>query len=111
MPNHVHLLWRIAEGFERENVQSALLSFTAHAFKKRLKQKKSSLLKNYYVDATDRDYQFWQREPMIKEVWTERFLLQKLNYIHNNPCQATGNLPLLQKTIDGHLLCFMKKIL
>ena len=39
MPNHVHLLWRIAEGFERENVQGALLSFTAHAFKKRLKQK------------------------------------------------------------------------
>ena len=40
------------------------------------------------MDAKDRSYQFWQREPMVKEVWTERFLLQKLNYIHHNPCQT-----------------------
>jgi hypothetical protein len=26
--------------------------------------------------------------PAVKEVWTEHFLLQKLNYIHYNPRQA-----------------------
>ena len=92
MPNHIHLLWRIGEGLERQMVQGALLSFTAHAFKKHLKQQNASLLKSFYVDAKDRNYQFWQREPMVKEVWTERFLLQKLNYIHYNPCQPHWQL-------------------
>jgi len=92
MPNHIHLLWRIAEGFEREMVQGALLSFTAHAFKKYLNRQNTTLLKTFYVNAKDRDYQFWQREPMVKEVWTERFLLQKLKYIHYNPCQAHWQL-------------------
>ncbi|HEX5149860.1 MAG TPA: transposase [Parafilimonas sp.] len=91
MPNHMHLLWRIATGLEREMVQGAFLSFTAHAFKKRLKQN-TPLLPKFYVDAKDRSYQFWQREPMVKEVWTERFLLQKLNYIHYNPCQPHWQL-------------------
>ena len=81
------ICWRITEGLEREIVQGELLSFTAHAFKKHLKHQNTSLLKTFYVDAKDRSYQFWQREPMVKEVWTERFLLQKLNYIHHNPCQ------------------------
>ena len=88
----MHLLWRITEGLEREIVQGALLSFTAHAFKKHLKHQNTSLLKTFYVDAKDRSYQFWQREPMVKEVWTERFLLQKLNYIHCNPCHAYWQL-------------------
>ena len=43
MPNHMHLLWRIAEGLEREMVQGALLSFTAHAFKKHLRQQTANL--------------------------------------------------------------------
>ena len=97
MPNHMHLLWRITAGLEREMVQGALLSFTAHAFKKRLKQN-TSLLTKFYVDAKDRSYQFWQREPMVKEVWTERFLLQKLNYIHYNPCNDRWKLS--EKTYD-----------
>jgi REP element-mobilizing transposase RayT len=32
MPNHIHLIWRIADKLERELVRGALLSFTAHAF-------------------------------------------------------------------------------
>src|SRR5678815_4142470 len=56
MPNHMHLLWRITEGLEREIVQGALLSFTAHAFKKHLKHQNTSLLKTcllYTSDAAD----------------------------------------------------------
>ena len=85
--NHIHLLWKIADNVEREMVQGAFLSFTAHAFKKYLQQHNASLLEAYAVDAKDRAYQFWQRTPMVKEVWSEKFFLQKLEYIHHNPCQ------------------------
>jgi len=95
MPNHIHLLWRIAAGYEREQVQGALISYTAHAFKKYLKKYNPGILEKHYVDAADRSYQFWQRTPMVKECWSEPFLLQKLNYIHSNPCQPHWNLAMI----------------
>lgn len=95
MPNHIHLLWKIADGFEREEVQGALLSFTAHAFKKYLKEHNPELLDQHYVQDADRNYQFWERMPMVKECWNEAFMLQKLNYIHANPCQPHWNLAAL----------------
>lgn len=92
MPNHIHLLWKISDGFERKDVQGALFSFTAHEFKKQLKKEDPQLLEDYYVDKSDRSFQFWEREPMVKECWTEKFFRQKFNYIHFNPCQTHWNL-------------------
>ncbi|KAA9038535.1 transposase [Ginsengibacter hankyongi] len=92
MPNHIHMLWKISDGFERKDVQGALFSFTAHEFKKHLKKKDAVHLQKYFVNSSDRDYQFWEREPMAKECWTEKFFRQKLNYIHFNPCQQHWNL-------------------
>ena len=92
MPNHFHLIWKISDGFERKNVQGALFSFTAHEFKKKLKKNNTELLETHFVNKIDRDFQFWEREPMIKECWTKKFLQQKLNYAHFNPCQQHWNL-------------------
>ena len=86
MPNHIHLLWKIEDGFERVDVQGALLSFTAHEFKSKLKYNIETLA-NYKVNLTDRTFQFWERDAMVKECWSEKFFEQKLDYIHNNPLQ------------------------
>ncbi len=92
MPNHFHLIWKISDGFERKNVQGALFSFTAYEFKKKLENNEPELLKNYLVNKVDREYQFWEREPMIKECWTKKFFQQKFNYTHFNPCQPQWEL-------------------
>ena len=91
MPNHIHLIWKIADRIDRKNVQGAFFSFTGHAFKKEL-AKSPELLQEYQVNDADRDYQFWERNPLVKECFTERFFLQKLDYIHHNPCQPKWNL-------------------
>jgi REP element-mobilizing transposase RayT len=91
MPNHFHLIWKISDGFERKNVQGALFSFTAHEFKRKINNNQT-LLQNYFVNSIDREYQFWEREPMLKECWTRKFFQQKLNYTHFNPCQPHWNL-------------------
>ena len=91
MPNHFHLLWKIEDGFDRANVQGALLSFTAHEFKKKLKTDVIRLL-NYKVNLIDREFHFWQRDCVVKECWGEKFLEQKLDYIHHNPLQPQWNL-------------------
>ena len=92
MPNHFHLLWKISDGFERKDVQGALFSFTAHEFKRYLKKSDPFLLEKHFVNKSDRSFQFWEREPMVKECWTKKFFGQKLNYIHFNPCQPHWNL-------------------
>jgi putative transposase len=86
MPNHIHLIWKIADGVQRKNAQGAFFSFTAHAFKKRLMQT-PAILEQYRVDDADREFQFWERNPLVKECFTEGFFMQKLDYIHENPCQ------------------------
>jgi REP element-mobilizing transposase RayT len=91
MPNHIHLLWKIADGFDRANVRGALLSFTAHEFKMRLATNPIRL-KVYQVNLVDRTYQFWQRDCAVKECWSEMFFEQKLDYILNNPLQPHWNL-------------------
>jgi REP element-mobilizing transposase RayT len=92
MPNHVHLLWKIADGFIRSEVQGALLSYTAHQFKEHLKSNNPEILHYYYVCDADRKYQFWERDSLVKECWSESFLIQKLDYLHHNPCQPHWKL-------------------
>ena len=92
MPNHIHLLWRINDKLARGEVQGALLSYTAHQFKKRLAEEDKAKLKNHFVGDADRNFQFWERDAMVKECWSESFLVQKLEYIHNNPCQQHWKL-------------------
>ncbi|GAA4738126.1 transposase [Flavisolibacter ginsenosidimutans] len=90
MPNHIHLLWRISNLHDRFNVQGALLSYTAHRFKTVAKED-GKLFKHFVADK-DRLFQFWERDSLVKECWNETFLLQKLNYIHHNPCQPHWKL-------------------
>jgi REP element-mobilizing transposase RayT len=125
MPNHIHLMWQVkqpavgvpasltvgvpANGGEDSNgkhrVQDAFRSYTSHGFKKYLKANHSSRLEEYRVDKSDRAYQFWQRGYNVKECWTEKFFLQKLEYIHNNPCQEHWSLvkhPEMYKWSSSH---------
>ena len=45
-------------------------------------------LKEFKVNAKDRIYQFWERNPLSVEIWSEKVLLEKLKYIHENPVRA-----------------------
>ena len=47
-----------------------------------------SELKNYLVNAKDRKYQFWERNALSIEIWSENVLMQKLKFIHENPVRA-----------------------
>lgn len=95
MPNHIHLLWQINNRLARREVQGALLSFTAHRFKEQLEEVNKRKLYNHFVGDADRRFQFWERDAMVKECWSETFLLQKLLYIHHNPCQPHWSLAIV----------------
>ena len=49
---------------------------------------KSKDLPEYLVNAKDRKYQFWERNSLSVDLWSEKVLIQKLRYIHQNPVRA-----------------------
>ena len=87
MPNHIHLIWQILEPHRNENIQRDFLKYTAQQIKWKLVNNNSKLLNDILVNAKDRRYQLWERNPLWFELDNTDTLLQKLNYIHNNPCK------------------------
>ncbi|RZM21781.1 MAG: hypothetical protein EOO88_31515 [Pedobacter sp.] len=65
MPNHIHLIWRNIQMNKKEHPDESFLKFTAHQFKKELKNT-DQLDDKYLVDKADRKYQFWQRCPLLQ---------------------------------------------
>ena len=92
MPNHIHLIWQIQDGFKRDKIQLRFLRFTAQQMKFKLLQTNKSKLENYRVNAKDREYQFWERNALSIDLWSEGVFMQKLEYIHNNPLQEKWRL-------------------
>lgn len=85
MPNHIHIVWSIEEPYTLSQVQAALTSFTAHAFQKKLRAETPNILEMFRVDKSDREYQFWQRDPKSIAIVNEQMFYRAVNYIHRNP--------------------------
>ncbi len=92
MPNHIHLIWHISEPYTLTEVKAALLSYTAHQFKKLLKARHPQALKKFKVDLADRQYQFWERNPLSIVIYGDEVFYQKAKYIHWNPCMEKWQL-------------------
>lgn len=85
MPNHIHLIWQIHELNGKETAQGSFLKFTAHAFKKYLQQNNPNFLQLFRVNASNKSFEFWQRDSLAFELTQRETAIQKLEYIHNNP--------------------------
>lgn len=83
MPNHIHLIWRTRELNGKETAQGSFLKFTAHEFRKMLKEE--GKLFSYSVDAENKKHEFWQRDSLAVHLYSPEVAFQKLVYIHNNP--------------------------
>ena len=92
MWNHIHILWRINENYLLEDVQRDFLKFTAQKMKFDLLENHPAVLAQFEVNLKDRQYQFWERNPLSVNILSRRMLQQKLEYMHMNPLQAQWNL-------------------
>jgi putative transposase len=92
MPNHIHLIWQIQDGYKQEMIQNRFLKFTAQQMKFRLIDTDDQRLSKFLVNAKDRQYQFWERNSLSIDLWSPNVFMQKLDYIHNNPLQDKWQL-------------------
>ncbi len=88
MSNHIHLIWQARNGYDPDKIRHSFMKFTAHQMLNELKKHDEDLLKKFKVEKKDRAYQFWKRNAMSIELFTEKVFIQKMNYIHYNPVKA-----------------------
>ena len=88
MPNHIHILWKIEAPHQLKDVQRDFLKFTGQQICFDLKKNHPKVLAFFEVNAPDRKYQFWQKQARNILHESREIIEQKLDYIHNNPCQG-----------------------
>ena len=76
----------------RENFQRDFLKITAKQIIDILQRDKPEIIKDITVNLKDRKLQVWKRNSMSIDLYNEKFLLQKLTYIHKNPCHPRWEL-------------------
>jgi REP element-mobilizing transposase RayT len=88
MPNHVHFIFRPLAPFDVHQVVAAFSSFTAHQLLKTYQQREDHVSLDYFAQQArghrDRQHRFWD-EPYVENVFSPAILIEKVEYIHNNP--------------------------
>jgi REP element-mobilizing transposase RayT len=106
MPNHLHVLIDFGKSVKSINtIVSNGKRFMAYTIVERLKEhNRNDVLKQLSeaVNPSDKDkgkiHQVFERSFDCKEITSQHFFMQKISYIHNNPC--SGIWKLVENPID-----------
>lgn len=92
MPNHLHIIVHFnKEGFNLHTIIANGKRFLAYEIIDRLEQENKTILDHLKKLVTEREKKKGQLHKVFKEsfdakaIYSHRFLMQKINYIHNNP--------------------------
>ncbi|MEP7165780.1 MAG: transposase [Ferruginibacter sp.] len=96
MSNHVHLVIS-AKNNDTSDILRDLKKFTSKQIITAIEMNNNESRREWMIrifkqagrqNSRNLHYQFWRQENQPKELWSERFTNQKLNYIHFNPVLA-----------------------
>jgi REP element-mobilizing transposase RayT len=88
MDNHIHFIWKPMPLYSLKHSQLSFMKFTAQRIKRDLELNNEVVLSKFLVNAKDRTYQFWKRNPLCVDLLSDNVIEQKLKYIHHNPVKA-----------------------
>ena len=94
MTNHVHLIANTNEPFLLKDVIRDLKKFTSKKIVEQTQSEPESrrdwMLSIFGASITNKhtDFKFWQEGSHAIELYSEKFIWTKINYIHNNPVTA-----------------------
>jgi len=96
MSNHIHLIAAAREPFHLSDVLRDFKKFTSkklvEAIQEEAESRKEWMLYRFEYagrfKSQIKEYKFWRDGNEAKEIFSNEFLIQKLNYIHNNPVRA-----------------------
>jgi putative transposase len=88
MSNHIHLVWQQIPPTTKVKLQHSFMTFTAQKIKEDLQKNNPTLLESFKVNAKDRMYQIWERNPLTVDLFSPKVFHQKIDYVHFNPVEA-----------------------
>jgi REP element-mobilizing transposase RayT len=97
MTNHVHLVFRSVDGQNPELLLGDFKRFTSQKIVKSIienpKESRKELFLETFKKAADnssnvKHYQFWRHDNKPIELWSNKVIDEKINYIHQNPVEA-----------------------
>ena len=89
MPNHIHLILRTNGNQSIEKILRDFKKFTAQQVLLTMRETDPDMLPRFWVGTRKQKYELWRSDVDIKNVVTPKFLIQKAEYIHQNPLRAT----------------------
>ncbi len=96
MTNHIHLIFRSIKGQKPELLLGDIKRYTSKAIvkaiKDNLKESRKEWLLEQFKKAGSKSsnvnkYQFWRHDNKPIELWSNKVIDEKINYIHNNPVE------------------------
>jgi len=96
MTSHVHLIFRSASELKPELIIGDFKRFTSKAIVKAIienpKESRKEFLLEQFLEAGNKSsnvtkYQFWRHDNHPIELWSNKVIDEKINYIHNNPVE------------------------
>ena len=92
--NHVHLVFRSLNGQKPELLIGDLKRFTSQSIVKSIKENPRESRKEFLLDFFKKEvekssnvkhYQFWRHDNKPIELWSNKVIQQKIDYVHDNP--------------------------
>jgi REP element-mobilizing transposase RayT len=89
MTNHVHLLARATGQESFSDILRDYKKFTSKAVIKAIQENEKESRKEWLLEqfTTEQGYRFWRSDNKPIEVWSNKVIQEKLNYIHYNPVE------------------------
>lgn len=96
MTNHMHLIFRSVNGQKPELLLGDFKRYTSKAIVKAItdnqRESRKEILLEVFKKAgvkssNVKTYQFWRHDNKPIELWSNKVLEEKINYIHNNPVE------------------------
>jgi len=96
MPNHIHIIIKCLGKYQPKDVVREYKKATAKLILRQLEAEQNDEILEQLARVVSRTHkqQFavWEAEYLATNIYSPKFLLQKLNYIHNNPLQPHWRL-------------------
>ncbi len=95
MPNHLHMIVKFLNSYDQSKVMRDFKKFTSKKIAKMaemLKDVKSLEFFRKCANHKRQKHKVWEDEFQDRNIYSTRFLFQKMRYIHNNPLQKKWRL-------------------
>jgi REP element-mobilizing transposase RayT len=97
MTSHIHLVFRSVKGQKPELLIGDLKRFTSKSLVKAITENPKESRKEFLLDFFKKEaskssnvngHQFWRHDNKPIELWSNRVIKQKIDYVHQNPVES-----------------------